>query len=122
MTEKVELKAAQRLKQFIGAMATLQGKRTGLGNILIWISKRYPRHACRVKVSNVRDTYSPDDNFSLSLDGVVQEGQEKVSATDMLRIRKWIEINREVIEKFWNDDQYLDDDMKKDLKKLPKKI
>lgn len=122
MIKKIELNAAQRLQQFVGAMATLRGTRTGLGNILVWISKRYPQHSCRVKVSNIRDSYSPDDNFSIDLAGIVQEGDEKMTSAEMARIRKWIEINRDVIARFWNDDQYLDDEMKKDLKKVPKKI
>jgi len=121
MNKKIELNAATRLSYVIEAMATLQGKRTGLGNILVWISKRNPRHGNRVKVSNIRDTYSPDDNFSIDLDGVIQEGHSKVSTDELERIRNWIKLNKPVIERFWSDDQYLDDEMKKDLKKLAKK-
>ena len=123
MEKKIELNAAQRLtaSEYVEAMSTLQGNRTGLGNILVWISKRYPQHSARVKVSNIRDTYSPDDNFTLDLDGAHREGDIKVSPAELERIRNWIVLNRETIIKFWDDDRFLDDEMKRVIKKVPAK-
>jgi hypothetical protein len=120
MDKKIELNAAQRLEASfrIEAMATLQGKRTGLGNILVWISKRYPQHACRVKVSNIRNTYSPDDNFTLDLEGVHRNGDVKISQSELSKVRDWIALNREVIQRFWDDDTFLDDDMRDELQKV----
>lgn len=105
----------------VEAMATLQGNRTGLENILVWISKRNPRHACYVKVSNQGNTYSPNDNFSLDLEGNIQEGDSKLSTAELNQVQRWIKLNQKTIERFWTDDQYLDDEMKKHIKRIPKK-
>jgi len=118
MEKKIELKAAQRLQQFIGAMANLNPKHTGIPNVVIWISKKEPTHACRVKVSNIKGKYSPTDNFSIRLHDGSIEGDAKVSQKDLSNVREWIELNRETILRFWDDDEYDALDLAQDLKKI----
>jgi hypothetical protein len=116
--KKTELKAAQRLSHFIGAMANLGPKRTGLDNLVVWASKKEPRHACRIKVSNIRGKYSATDNFSIRLHDGKIDGTRKVSDSELSDVQKWIALNREAILKFWEDDEYDAGDFIEDLKKI----
>lgn len=118
MTKKVELRAAQRLQHFIGAMANLNPRDTGIHDVVIWISKKEPRHACRVKVSNIKGKYSPTDNFSIRLhDGKIL-GTPKVSDSHVDEVKRWMVLNQDVILKFWEDDEYGALDLVRDLQKI----
>jgi hypothetical protein len=118
MEKKIELGAARRLQQFVGAMANLNPKDTGIPNLVVWISKKEPSHACRVKVSNIRGRYSSDDNFTIEIHDGSIEGEVKVTSKDVKNVLSWMTLNRKTILKFWNDDQYGALDLARDLKKI----
>jgi len=114
------VKAAERLiaTSFVGAMANLNPKTTGIPHVVVWISKKEPTHACRVKVSNIRGKFSGEDNFSIALHDESIEGEVKVSPKDVKAVIEWMNLNRKVILKYWNDPEFDVAELLAKLKKI----
>jgi hypothetical protein len=92
-------------------MASLSAGLTGLP-FAIWISPRgNAQHAVRVKVS-LRPKMVPSEMASVTVVAPIQEiGNERQLSGEQLKLlRRWIELNREIIVEFWNGEiEYSDE-------------
>jgi len=90
-------------------LANLSPKRTGLP-FVVWISpKGGAQHDVRVKVSR-----SPRANssewISVAIRPAVRVVGGDMSAHDVTLLREWVELNRDVIIKYWDGDiEYTED-------------
>ena len=111
-------KTMKTLTQFVTAsesdglfeMANLPPKRTGLP-FVVWISpKAGAPHDVRVKVSKGPKVH-PSELISVAIRPDVHEvGSRKISAHDMALLKKWIEVNHDVIVKYWDGEiEYTED-------------
>ncbi|HZA67324.1 MAG TPA: DUF4160 domain-containing protein [Geminicoccaceae bacterium] len=92
-------------------MANLSPALTGLP-MIVWISERgHARHDARVKVSLVHGRRArPDRTASVSVRPTVEiVAGRRLDRQDMDLVRKWIELNREVIIAYWNGDLLTDE-------------
>lgn len=79
-------------------MANLPPKRTGL-KYQIWYSTKIEKHKPRIKVDL-------GDGKALSIqieDHKVIGAVDKISSKDLNNILKWIDMNKELLLKYWND-------------------
>ena len=84
-------------------MANLSSKRTGLP-FMVWIStKEGTQHDVRVEVSKGRKV-QPSEWVSVALRPTVRVVGGEMSGHDLTLLKKWIELNRDVIIKYWDGD------------------
>lgn len=84
-------------------MANLSPKRTGLP-FVVWISPKAGAPCdIRVKVSRNTKTRS-SDLISVAIRPDVHVLHGSMSAHDLDLLRKWVELNRDVIIKYWDGD------------------
>jgi hypothetical protein len=96
------------MSQLIFGMASLQDKRTGLGNIILWASPKFSQHGPRIKVSNVRGKMPTKETelFSLSISDkpvVVAGTPVGFSNKEKLEICKWISLNKIALLDYWEN-------------------
>lgn len=91
-------------------MANLSPKRTGLP-FVVWISpKAGAPHDVRVKISKGPKVHATELISVTVCPDVRVVGAGKMSAHDLDRLRKWIELNKDVIVKYWDGDiEYTED-------------
>jgi hypothetical protein len=98
-------------------MANVRPEISGLP-FIVWISEKgKARHDVRVKVSpgpRVRDFVA-----SVSVRPAVEVVVGELSASDLALVRAWIELNRDVIVKFWDGDILYTDEALAALQRLP---
>lgn len=84
-------------------MANLGQKHTGLP-FVVWISVRGgARHDVRVKVSrNLKAT--PSELISVAMRPEVRVIDGEMSGSDLALLGQWIELNRDVIIRYWNSE------------------
>jgi hypothetical protein len=84
-------------------MANLFPKHTGLP-FVVWISyKGGVQHDVRVKVSHGPKAV-PSEMVSVAIRPKVHVVEGKLSAGDLALLTKWIELNRDVLLKYWEGD------------------
>ncbi len=91
-------------------MANLSSKRTGLP-FVVWISpKAGAPHDVRVKVSKGPKAH-PSEWISVTVRPDVHVvGGARMNAHDLGLLRKWIDLNRDVLIKYWDGDiEYTED-------------
>lgn len=74
--------------------------KTGLTNIVIWISKTDERHGPRIKVSNVYNKMVNDDTFTITLPDKKIIGINKLSRNDIQNIFAFIDLNLDILTDF----------------------
>jgi hypothetical protein len=92
-------------------MANLSPSLTGLP-MVVWISERGgARHDARIKVSLVHGRRAhPHQSASVSLRPEMKVvAGPTLDARDLELVRKWIELNREVLLAYWNGDLLTDE-------------
>lgn len=78
-------------------MANLFPKQTGL-SAPVWIGKVGGRHNLRIKVSNQRHRYNPNDTFVISVDKIepkVLSGHVGLKTEEVEQILDWVKLNYE---------------------------
>jgi len=89
----------------------LSPRLTGLP-FVVWISPRgNAQHAVRVKVS-LRPKMVPSEMASVTVEPPIKEigDARQLSAQQLKLLREWIDLNRDVIVKFWNGEiEYSDE-------------
>jgi len=90
-------------------MANLSPKRTGLP-FVVWISpKAGAPHDVRVKVSPGPKVHG-SELISVAIRPDVRVAGGHMSAHDLALLREWVELNRDVIIKYWDGDiEYTED-------------
>lgn len=105
-------------------MANVPTKYTGLQPTLMVSSKyahdgKESKHGPRIKVSNIHGKYSPEDNFSLTVEDEPRViGRCKLKSEHLEDAKDWIRLNKEHLHKVWHtghdmDPQELIDGFKK---------
>ena len=82
-------------------MANFSPTETGLSHF-VYVSPKNSSHGCRVKVSNIKGKYAPNDVFSVTVPNLTVVGNEKVSQDELHDIKDWIVLNKDVILKYWH--------------------
>jgi Domain of unknown function (DUF4160) len=98
-------------------MANVRPEISGLPFIVWFSEKGQARHDVRVKVSpgpRAREVVA-----SVSVRPEVELVAGALSARDLELVRAWIELNREVIVKFWNGEILYTDEALAALRRLP---
>jgi hypothetical protein len=71
----------------------------------IFVSPDYHgRHAPRVKVSNVKGRVVPTDMFYIRLHDLEHEGECRLNAKELERIKWWLKHNMDVLMSYWNNE------------------
>jgi hypothetical protein len=84
-------------------MANLVQRDTGLP-FVVWISpKGNARHDVRVKVSRSPRAV-PSEMVSVAIRPNVHVVEGKMSASDLKLLSKWVELNRDVLVRYWDGD------------------
>jgi Domain of unknown function (DUF4160) len=84
-------------------MANLVQRDTGLP-FVVWISpKGNARHDVRVKVSRTPKAV-PSEMVSVAVRPNVRLVEGKMSASDLKLLRRWVELNRDVLVRYWDGD------------------
>ena len=90
----------QRDSEALYEMANLFPKHTGLP-FIVWISYRGgAQHDVRVKVSHGPKVL-PSEMTSVAVRPHVRVVEGKMNATDLASLTKWIELNHDVLLKYW---------------------
>lgn len=87
-------------------MADLGRDDHGIDNVVIWIGKANKQHGLRIKISNLKNRWSNDDNFVIqlpSLDYDPSKVAKWISADVMKKIMAWIKLNQQVLYDFETD-------------------
>lgn len=84
-------------------MANLNPKNTGLP-FVVWISSRgNARHDVRIKVS-AGPRAVPSEMTSVAIRPDVRVVEGFLSSSDLEMLREWVELNRDVLVRFWDGD------------------
>lgn len=84
-------------------MANLSSRRHGIDGVHIWVGIANKQHGLRVKVSNIRGKFSPDNCFVIqmpSLDYDPDQVANWIDAKTMKRILEWIKLNQQALYDF----------------------
>ena len=87
-------------------MANLGSHNHGISDIVIWVGKANKQHGLRIKVSNLKNTWSNDDNFVIqlpSLDYDPSQVARWITTDIMNQIMSWIRLNQQVLYDFETD-------------------
>lgn len=91
-----------KLREFnlLNEMSNISPNKTGLGDVVIWIGEKNPRHGHRIKVSNLRGKGVRDlggDDFSIRLNDLQIDGICKLHKNELNLIYDFIKINKSII-------------------------
>lgn len=87
-------------------MANLGSHNHGISDIVIWVGKANKQHGLRIKVSNLKNRWSNDDNFVIqlpSLDYDPSQVARWITTDIMNQIMSWIRLNQQVLYDFETD-------------------
>jgi hypothetical protein len=101
-------------------MSNLPPSFTGLP-FVVWISQKgYAKYDCRVKVS-MGPKVKPGDLITVTVRPEVREisAPARLHLAELRALTRWIELNREVLVKFWEGDIAYTNEVLEQLKPLP---
>jgi hypothetical protein len=87
-------------------MANLGSHNHGIPDLVLWVGKANKQHGLRIKVSNVKNRWSNDDNFVIqlpSLDYDPDQVARWITLNVMKKIMSWITLNQELLYDFETD-------------------
>jgi hypothetical protein len=87
-------------------MANLGSHNHGIQDVVIWVGKANKQHGLRIKVSNLKNRWSNDDNFVIqlpSLDYDPSQVARWIMPDTMNKIMSWIRLNQQVLYDFETD-------------------
>lgn len=92
-------------KSDITEAVNLHKKDHGIDDVVIWVGKGNGRHGPRVKVSNAKNSWRNDDNFTIkipSLDYNYRQAASWITHDILEKIFQWIKLNQQVLYDFEN--------------------
>ena len=102
----IEMVLKEEQDDVLHEMANLGSHNHGIHDVVLWVGKANKQHGLRIKISNLKNKWSNDDNFVIQLPSldydptrVAEWIQEKV----MKKILQWIVLNQEVLYDFETD-------------------
>ena len=87
-------------------MANLGSHNHGIEDVVIWVGKANKQHGLRIKVSNLKNRWSNDNNFVIqlpSLDYDPNQVARWITSEIMKKIQQWIVLNQQVLYDFETD-------------------
>jgi hypothetical protein len=87
-------------------MANLGSHNHGIQDVVIWVGKANKQHGLRIKISNLKNRWSNDDNFVIqlpSLDYDPSQVARWITSDIMKKIMDWIKLNQQVLFDFETD-------------------
>jgi len=87
-------------------MANLGSHNHGIQDVVIWVGKANKQHGLRIKVSNIKNRWSNDDNFVIQLPNLDYDPNQVARwiTTDIMKqITYWIRLNQQVLYDFETD-------------------
>lgn len=87
-------------------MANLGSHNHGIQDVVIWVGKANKQHGLRIKVSNLKNSWSNDDNFVIQLPGLDYDPNQVarwITPGIMKQIMDWIKLNQVVLYDFETD-------------------
>ena len=91
----------------IHEMANVHSQYHGIPQVVIWVGKANRRHGLRIKVSNRKDHWNYNDNFTImmpSLDYDPRRVADWITPKTMEQISSWIKLNQKLLYDYENDD------------------
>lgn len=75
------------------------------------------RHGPRIKVSNIKNTFSDVDNFAIEIskNPTLKAGKSKLKLSVFGDIVDWVKLNYEPLIKYWNNEYKSDRDFYSDI-------
>lgn len=87
-------------------MANLGSHNHGIQDVVIWVGKANKQHGLRIKVSNLKNRWSNDDNFVIQLPSLDYEPSRVarwITQQLMMQIMSWIRLNQQLLYDFETD-------------------
>jgi hypothetical protein len=87
-------------------MANLGSHNHGIDDVVIWVGKANKQHGLRIKVSNLKNRWSNDNNFVIqlpSLDYDPSQVARWITSDIMKKIQQWIVLNQQILYDFETD-------------------
>jgi len=87
-------------------MANLGNEDHGIPDVVIWVGKANKQHGLRIKVSNLKNRWSNDDNFVIQMPSLNYDPKQVanwIKSDVMEDILSWIKLNYKVLHDFEND-------------------
>jgi len=101
-------------------MANVRQKWSGLP-VVMYISSKdaaLGRHGPRVKVSNNRTKWDPNDNFVITVPELRVKGNPTFNDSELEDIKDWIQLNQKLILQYWSKEINDDVELLTSLRKL----
>ena len=87
-------------------MANLGSHNHGIPDVVIWVGKANKQHGLRIKVSNLKNRWSNDDNFVIQLPRLDYDPDQVarwITVDVMEKIMDWVKLNQQVLHDFETD-------------------
>jgi hypothetical protein len=87
-------------------MANLGSHNHGIPDVVIWVGKANKQHGLRIKVSNLKNRWSNDDNFVIQLPQLDHDPDQVarwITVDVMKKIMDWVKLNQQVLHDFETD-------------------
>ena len=102
-------------------MANLGSHNHGIQDVVIWVGKANKQHGLRIKISNLKNRWSNDNNFVIqlpSLDYDPNQVARWITSDIMKQIMEWIRLNQQVLYDFEMDKIMYTDEFISQLSKV----
>ena len=106
MREYIEMVLLEEQADMLHEMANLGSHNHGIADIVIWVGKANNQHGLRVKVSNLRNRWSNDDNFVIQLPSLDYDPctvAKWIHGSTLMKIKQWIVLNQQTLHDFDTD-------------------
>jgi hypothetical protein len=101
--------SAEAQGQALFQMANLRPERTGLPFVVFISQRGGARHDVRIKIAHSAKL-RPSEMVTVALRPAVRVVRGKLDASNLALLKRWIELNREVLIKYWDGDiEYTED-------------
>ena len=102
----MDMVISEELEDVLNEMANLGSHNHGIPDVVIWVGKSNKQHGLRIKVSNLKNRWSSDDNFVIqipSLDYDYEQVAKWITPNVMSKIMDWIRLNQQLLYDFETD-------------------
>jgi len=102
----IDMVILEEQQDVLHEMANLGSHNHGIQDVVIWIGKANKQHGLRIKISNLKNRWSNDDNFVIqlpSLDYDPSQVARWITPDIIKKIQQWIVLNQQVLYDFETD-------------------
>lgn len=102
----IDMVLKEEQEDVLHEMANLGSDDHGIKDVVIWVGKSNKQHGLRVKISNLKNRWSNEDNFVIQLPSLDYDHSRVarwITPDIMKKILSWITLNQPVLHDFEND-------------------